>query len=73
MTSITQISEWIKYENYLNVPFSEKDKARRLGAHWDLARKKWYVENMEDLTPFLRWMADHHKHPYGWRNPQDKA
>ena len=33
----------------LNVPFSEKDAARRLGAKWDLARKTWYVEDMENL------------------------
>lgn len=47
----------------LNVPFSEKDAARRLGAKWDLARKTWYVEDMENLEPFLRWIPDYLKQP----------
>ena len=40
----------------LVVPFAEKDEARRLGARWDLARRVWYVENVENLVPFLRWI-----------------
>lgn len=43
----------------LNVPYKEKDQARRLGARWDQARKVWYVENKEKLEPFLRWMPSH--------------
>ena len=26
---------------YLNVPFSEKDHAKALGARWDAGQKKW--------------------------------
>jgi hypothetical protein len=40
----------------LQVPFSEKDKARSMGARWDAARKTWYVENVEDISQFMRWM-----------------
>jgi ribonuclease HI len=29
---------------YLNVPFSEKDEAKKFGAKWDSNRKKWYVD-----------------------------
>lgn len=47
----------------LNVPFSEKDKARRLGARWDAARNTWYVENVENLEAFLRWIPDRLKRP----------
>ena len=43
----------------LQVPYSEKDLARRRGAYWDKARKTWYVENLDDLGPFLRWMPAH--------------
>ena len=43
----------------LVVPFEEKDLARSLGAKWDTARKVWYVENMSNLEPFLRWMPKH--------------
>lgn len=40
----------------LNVPFSQKDEARRIGAKWDAARRTWYVENVENLKPFMKWM-----------------
>lgn len=48
----------------LTVPFAEKDKAKRLGARWDVERKTWYVENLEDLAPFLRWMPKHLTKPH---------
>jgi hypothetical protein len=50
-------------KTFLFVPFEEKDEARRLGARWDAVRKTWYVENLEDLVPFLRWMPDNLKRP----------
>jgi hypothetical protein len=40
----------------LQVPFSEKDDAKKLGARWDAARKVWYVENKDDMTAFARWL-----------------
>lgn len=40
----------------MNVPYAEKDAAKRLGARWDAARKTWYVENIENLELFTRWM-----------------
>lgn len=44
---------------YLNVPFSEKDRARQLGAKWDVGRKRWYVENVVNIAAFTRWMPEH--------------
>lgn len=41
----------------LDCPFSEKDHAKALGARWDVAKKMWYIENVEDLTPFMRWIG----------------
>jgi hypothetical protein len=41
----------------LNVPFAEKDEAKRLGARWDSAKKKWYVPLGTDLTAFSRWLS----------------
>ena len=41
---------------YLNVSFAEKEEAKKHGARWDAQRKKWYAENVEDLTPFLKWI-----------------
>ena len=40
----------------LQVPFAEKDDAKRLGAKWDAARKVWYIENKADMSPFARWL-----------------
>lgn len=47
----------------LKVPFQEKDKARALGAKWDLARRTWYIEDMENIEPFLQWIPNHLKIP----------
>ena len=42
----------------LVTPFAEKDAAKALGARWDSTKKLWYIVNVEDLTPFLRWIPD---------------
>lgn len=41
---------------YLNVPFSEKDEAKALGARWDKNARKWYVPAGIPLEPFSRWI-----------------
>ncbi|WBS05346.1 DUF5710 domain-containing protein [Pseudoduganella sp. SL102] len=46
-----------KAQVFLNVPFAEKDEAKRLGARWDPTRKKWYVPNGVDAEQFSRWTA----------------
>lgn len=33
-------------KTFLNVPFEKKEEARRLGAKWDYAHKKWYWEGL---------------------------
>lgn len=48
----------------LQVPYADKDLARRRGAFWDKARKVWFVENVADLGPFLRWMPQHLTKPH---------
>ena len=42
----------------LKVPYEEKDDAKKLGARWDAARKTWYVENVENIAKFMRWMPN---------------
>lgn len=44
----------------LNVPYSEKDEAKMLGARWNPEIKKWYVSNKKDYYKFVRWIE-----PYG--------
>jgi len=41
---------------HLNVPYSEKDEAKALGARWNPSRKTWFIEDREDLTPFMKWI-----------------
>ena len=40
----------------LNTPFAEKDAVKALGARWDAANKLWYIKDVADLTPFMRWI-----------------
>ncbi len=42
----------------LKTPFAEKDTVKALGARWDAAKKLWYITDVADLTPFLRWIPD---------------
>lgn len=41
---------------YLNVPYAEKDRAKRSGARFDMSRKQWYVPDGIDLCMFMRWV-----------------
>jgi hypothetical protein len=42
----------------LVTPFAEKDAVKALGARWDAAKKVWYITDVADLTPFMRWIPD---------------
>lgn len=41
----------------LNVKYEDRHEAKRLGARWDISRHTWYVKDVEDLEPFLRWIT----------------
>jgi Domain of unknown function (DUF5710) len=40
----------------LDVPFEEKDEAKRLGAQWDWVNKVWFVPTGYSVFPFERWL-----------------
>jgi hypothetical protein len=40
----------------LKTPFAEKDAVKALGARWDAKLKVWYIADVADLAPFLRWI-----------------
>lgn len=42
----------------LQVPFAEKDDAKRLGARWDGRQRTWYVPEGTDPTPFRKWLPE---------------
>ncbi len=31
---------------------------KALGARWDPAKKLWYITDVADLTPFMRWIPN---------------
>ena len=39
---------------YLNVPYSDKDEAKSLGAKWDRDVQKWYATG--DISAFYKWV-----------------
>lgn len=41
---------------YLYVPYREKDEAKRLGAKWDLIKKRWFIPISIDTNPFIKWL-----------------
>jgi len=43
---------------FLDVPYHEKDEAKRLGAKWDPGERKWYVPEGRSLEPFTKWLPD---------------
>ncbi len=43
----------------LNVPYHEKDDAKRLGARWDAARKTWFLPDGANSEPFTKWLTSH--------------
>ena len=43
---------------YLQVPFAQKDQAKRLGARWDAESRRWYVPAGVDLEAFLNWIPE---------------
>ena len=45
-------------KTYLNVPFTQKDEAKAIGARWDAVEKKWFVPSDKDSTLFVRWKTD---------------
>ena len=44
---------------YLDVPYSQKDEAKALGARWDAADRRWFVPGGVDPVPFARWLPAH--------------
>lgn len=42
----------------LNVPFSEKNEVKKLGAKWNPTLKSWYVESKRDYYKFVKWILN---------------
>ena len=57
---ILRMKKPIDIRAYLQVPFAEKDEAKKLGARWEPERKQWWVDRKDlALNPGIhRWMVD---------------
>jgi len=42
-------------QQYITVPYEEKDEAKGLGARWDRQQQSWYVPQDIDVAPFAKW------------------
>jgi hypothetical protein len=42
---------------FLDVPFPDRDRAKKLGARWDADAHCWYVPAGSDIRPFALWLA----------------
>lgn len=43
---------------YLNVPFKEKDLAKKHGARFDGEVKQWYIPHGLDVSLFAKWLPE---------------
>ena len=41
----------------LDVPYSEKDEVKKLGAWWNPEKKKWFVKNRSEYHKFRKWIS----------------
>lgn len=43
-------------KNYINISYNHKDSAKKLGAKWDINKKKWYYEDnlKEDIVSSIK-------------------
>ncbi len=46
-------------KTFIYVPFEEKERAKDLGARWDMSQQRWYVPDGVDLALFVRWLPKH--------------
>lgn len=44
---------------YLNVPYNEKDIAKRRGCRWDGLKKLWYIENPLHIELYTNWIPEY--------------
>lgn len=44
-----------RQRQFIDVPFKQKDEAKKLGAKWDRAAQSWYVPPGVNPEPFAKW------------------
>lgn len=47
-----------KEKTWLNVPYREKNEAKKHGARWDREAKSWYAPEGTNLAPLAKWLPE---------------
>jgi len=60
MRTKRQALEKAEYESrvYLDCPYEQKNKCKKLGGKWDAKKYKWYVPAGKDVEPFKEWINE---------------
>lgn len=43
-------------KQYIAVKYNDKERAKALGARWDMAKRQWYIPAGIDITKFLDYL-----------------
>ena len=43
-------------KQYITVKYSDKERAKGLGARWDQVKRQWYIPAGVDITKFLDYL-----------------
>ncbi|WP_416776505.1 DUF5710 domain-containing protein [Xenorhabdus budapestensis] len=57
----------------LNVPYDEKDEAKKLGARWDPASKTWFIPDGIEPSSFIKWIPFYNVQALWWYIAQTKS
>ena len=57
----------------LNVSFADKEDAKRLGCKFSGADRRWYIEDPDNIEPFMKWMPSHLKAPHKTTPPRNNS
>ncbi|MDX7985838.1 DNA primase [Xenorhabdus sp. 12] len=57
----------------LNVPYDEKDEAKKLGARWDPVNKTWFIPNDIEPASFTKWIPFYNVQAPWWYIAQTKG
>lgn len=55
---VVQVETKPETKQFIAVPYSEKDEAKRIGAKWDKDKKSWYVDPSTDKKLIDKWLVE---------------
>lgn len=52
---------------YLTVPYDDRHIVKLMGAKWDIAKKRWYIQDVENIERFMIYMPQYAKEFNAWK------